>query len=211
MPSPIGHALAGAAIAWSMRSHWKLAALCAGFACLPDIDLLYLPAHRIATHSLPTAILVTIIAVAVTGRVKGDQTVGQEGKKEGRPSCLPGLAVGLAWSSHVLMDWLGADASVPYGIQLLWPFSDRWYVSGWDLFPGTERRQPLGARATLINVKAAAQELAIMGSLALAVWWAMRTRRSRGPISGPGDPQPPSGAAADTRGISDRPNPRAGR
>jgi membrane-bound metal-dependent hydrolase YbcI (DUF457 family) len=169
MPSPIGHALAGVAIAWAVqpprpnpRSAWKLAAVCAGLAMLPDIDLVYLPIHRTATHSIPVGIVVTIIAVAVTGRVT--RTVG--------------LACGLAWTSHVVLDWLGADANPPQGIQMLWPFSDQWYHSGWDLFPGTERRQPLGARGMARNLRAAFQEIAIMGSLVLAVWLA-RQRAGR--------------------------------
>jgi membrane-bound metal-dependent hydrolase YbcI (DUF457 family) len=169
MPSPIGHALAGVAIAWAVqpprpnpRSAWKLAAVCAGLAMLPDIDLVYLPIHRTATHSIPVGIVVTIIAVAVTGGVT--RTVG--------------LACGLAWSSHVLLDWLGADANPPQGIQMFWPFSDEWYHSGLDLFPGTERRQPLSARGMTRNLRAAFQEMAIMGSIALAVWFA-RQRAGR--------------------------------
>jgi membrane-bound metal-dependent hydrolase YbcI (DUF457 family) len=238
MPSPIGHTLAGVAIAlavpdsWkpvvrSRRFDWKLAGTCALFASLPDIDLLYMPIHRTATHSIPVAILVTIIAVAVTaqvnrGQIRGQtpgqiwgQTPGQirgqtpgrirgqtpgriRGQTPGRirgltpgrirgltPIALAcgriGLAVGLAWSSHVLMDWLGADANPPYGIQMFWPFSDRWYVSGWNVFAGTERRDPLGTRAMLINLRAAVQELAVMGSIVLSVWATRRRMRSLKP------------------------------
>lgn len=189
MPSPIGHALAGAAIAWTLHGlgRWRVAALCAAFAVLPDIDLLYLPAHRTATHSIPVAILLTIIAVAVTGWVRPVPGRCQAGVRH-RSDTAPmgagvvsdpypiGLACGLAWSSHVLLDWLGADASVPYGIQALWPFSTRGFMSGWDVFPGTERREPFAARAMRINLRAAVQETAIMGAIALAVWWARRRR-----------------------------------
>jgi membrane-bound metal-dependent hydrolase YbcI (DUF457 family) len=198
MPSPIGHALAGIAIAWSVprqvrlstaeRSSWKLGAICALLAALPDIDLLYMPLHRRATHSIPVALLVTIICIAVTGWVTLRAGARRSGTWRPEASIADhliarspiwiGLACGAAWSSHVLLDWLGADASVPYGIQMLWPFSDDWYYSGWDLFPGTERRQPFGARAMWINLKAAVQETALLGSVALAVWLA-RTRTGR--------------------------------
>jgi membrane-bound metal-dependent hydrolase YbcI (DUF457 family) len=178
MPSPIGHIFAGVAVAWSLpagtrpdrqppRADWKLATLCAALAALPDIDLVYMPLHRRMTHSIPMALIVTIVAVAVTGWVSR-----RAGHRRSPVSSWTGLACGLAWSSHVLLDWLGADASVPYGIQMLWPFSDEWFYSGWDLFPGTERRQPLSARAMWINLRAAVQETVMMGTVALAVWFA---------------------------------------
>lgn len=201
MPSSIGHAFAGATIVWAVRgpTAWKLTALCALFAALPDIDLVYRPAHRTVTHSISVAILVTIIAVAVTAWVTRWSQPGRNAVGSGADPVrnrvatasdpirsqvgyrcdryLIGLACGLAWSSHVLLDWLGADASAPYGIQALWPFSDRWFISGWDLFPGTERRQPFTTRAILINLRAAVQEIAIIGSVALAIW-ATRARKS---------------------------------
>lgn len=187
MPSSIGHALAGAAIVWAVRgpTAWKLTALCALFAALPDIDLVYRPAHRTATHSISMAILVTIIAVAVTAWVTPraqpvrNRVATASDLVRGLDRYLIGLACGLAWSSHVLLDWLGADASAPYGIQALWPFSDRWFISGWDLFPGTERRQPFATRAILINLRAAVQEFAIMGLIAGAVWFARRQHDQR--------------------------------
>jgi len=217
MPSPIGHALAGVALSLVVpepsRSQggkagidWKRAGLCAVVAALPDLDLLYRPIHRTVTHSIPVAILFTIIAVAVTGWVTRSR----------RPAWwATGLAIGLAWASHVLLDWLGADANPPYGIQMFWPFSERWYFSGWNVFPGTERRDPLGGRAMLINLRAALVELGIMGSIAMSAWAARtaitRTRRSRGPtFDRDGRPQP-FGGAAGTGDISDRQDPRAGR
>ena len=67
----------------------------------------------------------------------------------GTQTFVVGLACGLAWSSHILLDWLGADANPPYGVQAFWPFSDTWFISGVDVFPGTERRNPLSASAML--------------------------------------------------------------
>jgi putative ABC transport system permease protein len=107
VPSPIGHALAGAAIAWSFRAvsppkwptgtftSWKLPVACAVFAALPDVDLLYMPTHRTATHSVPVAILFTIVAAGVTGWVKPIRewcrtTFGES------PAGFFGLACGLA-------------------------------------------------------------------------------------------------------------------
>jgi membrane-bound metal-dependent hydrolase YbcI (DUF457 family) len=151
-------------------TRWKLPVACAVFAALPDVDLLYMPTHRTATHSLPVAILITIVAAGVTGWVKPIRewcrtTFGES------PAVFIGLACGLAWSSHILLDWLGADANPPYGVQAFWPFSDSWFFSGLNVFPGTERRDPLSMRAMLINLRAAIWETLLMGSVAAAAWW----------------------------------------
>jgi len=190
VPSPIGHALAGAAIAWSFRggvsqpelpagtlTSWKLPVACAVFAALPDVDLLYMPTHRTATHSVPVAILFTIVAAGVTGWV----TPIREWCRTafgGSPAGFIGLACGLAWSSHILLDWLGADANPPYGVQAFWPFSDSWFFSGLNVFPGTERRDPLSMRALVINLRAAVWETVLMGTVAAAAWWLSRRNRS---------------------------------
>ena len=200
MPSPIGHALAGAAIAWSLRGMpgWKPAAVCALAAALPDADLLFAQTHRTATHSIPVALLVTSIAVAVTGWVKSNRTTGWPVPRR------VALACGLAWTSHIVLDWLGADASRPLGVQALWPFSDSWFFSGLDIFPGTERRQPFTSRAMLINLRAVIQEVVVMAPIAAGAWWIMRTRKTHGRTSDPDDPPRPSAAAAGTAGTSDR-------
>ena len=201
MPSPIGHALAGAAIAWSFRrasstdrstggstagstgrfTNWKLPIVCAVCAALPDIDLLYMPTHRTATHSVPVAVLLTILAVVVTGWVTPIRDWAGRRFGVGSQTFVIGLACGVAWSSHILLDWLGADANPPYGVQVFWPFSDTWFYSGVDVFPGTQRRNPLSASAMLINLQAAIWETALMGSVAAAAWWfregPQRTRR----------------------------------
>lgn len=179
MPSPIGHALAGAAIAWSFRGTspagratvWKLPLVCAICAALPDIDLLYMPTHRTATHSVPVAILLTIVAAGVTEWVNPVRDWSARRVGVASQTFVVGLACGLAWSSHILLDWLGADANPPYGVQALWPFSDTWFYSGLDVFAGTQRRNPFSMRAMLINLRAAVQEMLMMGSIAAAVWW----------------------------------------
>jgi membrane-bound metal-dependent hydrolase YbcI (DUF457 family) len=200
MPSPIGHALAGAAIAWSVRgmAGWRPAAVCALAATLPDADLLFAQTHRTATHSIPVALLATSIAIAVTGWVKPNRLT------EWTVPRRLAFACGLAWTSHIVLDWLGADASRPFGVQALWPLSDSWFFSGLDVFPGTERRQPLTSRAMLINLRAAIQEVVMMAPIAGGAWWVMRRRRTRARSSGPDDRRRPSAAAAGTAGTSDR-------
>ena len=52
------------------------------------------------------------------------------------------LAIGgaFAFASHVLLDWLGSDASPPIGIMALWPFSSAYYESELHVFMAISRR-----------------------------------------------------------------------
>jgi membrane-bound metal-dependent hydrolase YbcI (DUF457 family) len=173
MPSPIGHALAGVAVAWSAdlvdgrRSSPRLAATCAGLAMLPDVDLLVPGFHRTATHSLTAALLVFIIAAAVPGKVTTNDVRPLNGATRDWRAA---LLCSLAYASHLLLDWLGADWFPPRGIQLLWPFSDRWFISDWDIFRQTARRHFLTAPIIWQNVIAIAQELAILLPIVLVLW-----------------------------------------
>src|SRR5437660_5559111 len=139
VPSPIGHALAGVAVAWSADlldrhpSSPRLVAVSAALAMLPDADLLIPGTHRMGTHSVMAAALIFIVAAVVTGKVTP------------RPAWRPAVICAAAYASHLLLDWLGADNSPPRGLQLFWPFSDAWYVSDLDVFRQTARRQFLTA------------------------------------------------------------------
>lgn len=177
MPSPVGHALAGAAIALSVKplldrqagGHaaptFRVALLSSALlAALPDADLLYQPIHRAVTHSIGSTVLVTIVATLVTGWVTG------------RRSVRVGVLCGMAWGSHAALDWLGADPTPPRGIKALWPLSDRWFISDLDVFRGTERRQLLTWASVVYNLKAVAQEVAILAPIAGVLAWLRRTK-----------------------------------
>src|SRR5262249_60228904 len=107
----------------------------AGFGISPHLDLIVPPLHRGPTHSVGFAILVTIVATAVTAQVT------RRARGANRWAAWQvGLICGCAYATHLLLDWLGTDrVYAPYGIQLLWPFGRGWYISGWELFPGTAR------------------------------------------------------------------------
>src|SRR5262245_25110645 len=181
MPSPIGHALAGIAAAWAADlvpgdRTWRSAAAsapwyaragngvtlaCAGLAVLPDFDLAMLPfkpeTHRTVTHSIGAALIVALAAAVAA-----------------RSYRLPPLPLALmraaAYATHLLLDWLGADRFPPYGLQVLWPFSDGWFISGWDVFRQTARRQLLSPAIIRLNALAIAQETAILVPLLAALW-----------------------------------------
>jgi hypothetical protein len=168
MPSPIGHALAGLAVAWvadvlpprptlgradGLHSEY----FCVALAVLPDADLLLPIAHRTATHSVAAVAAVALVMIVV-GSVTGKVTVRVA------------LACIAAYASHLLLDWLQADPTPPFGIQLLWPLSSTWFISGWEIFRGTERRHLLEAATINRNIAAVVQEIVILAPVAAAAW-----------------------------------------
>lgn len=175
MPSPLGHALAGATIGLltevsvdtrAGRAGAYLTPLvlsCAVMAVAPDADLLVSGWHRTATHSLTATALVFIVTAVVTGKVTG------------RPAWRWCVALAGAHATHLLLDWLAMDPRPPSGIQVFWPFSHQFHISRLDIFPGTERRI-FKPGALLLNARSAMWELLIMGPIVTAAWWVRRTR-----------------------------------
>jgi membrane-bound metal-dependent hydrolase YbcI (DUF457 family) len=220
MASPIGHALAGIAVAWgadlvrpakgrpatgrpaeaghyvqtnrdvqtnrgvranrdaqanrvehrSQLASWYqsigggLTLACAILAAAPDLDLLFIRFHRTATHSVTSFAFVALISAVVAARLR-------------KPVVRVAITCSLAWSSHMLLDWLSADQSTPRGFQLLWPFDATWFISGWDWFPGTERRRLFSGPTIVRNATTAAYELLWMTPIVVTLW-ALRRRRT---------------------------------
>ena len=175
MPSPLGHALAGLTVGWLAESKppstssvrdalSPLVLWCTAFAVLPDADLL-VDWHRSGTHSLTATVLIFIVAMVVTGKVTR------------RPAWRLAMALAAAQGTHLLLDWLAMDLNPPSGFQLFWPFDHEFYVSGLDIFPGTDRRLMM-PRALMLNARSAMWEVLIMGPLAVGAW-IIRRRRSR--------------------------------
>jgi membrane-bound metal-dependent hydrolase YbcI (DUF457 family) len=207
MPSPLGHSLAGLAIGFaaepapvaqtSSKRLSSFAIVGALIAAAPDLDLLYPGFHRSITHSVGATAIVMIITAAVTGWVTGHVRWRWV------------WLVGAAHASHILMDWMGTDHFAPAGLEALWPFSRAFYISGWDIFPATERRLYL-PDAWMINLRAFVVEVGLMVPIAAFAFAAKRTRRSRGRTSVPDTRLRPSASAAGTADISDHRAPRAG-
>lgn len=141
-------------------------------AAAPDLDLFVPGGHRMATHSLFAMLLVFIIAAAVTAQVTDLRASHFGGQVRWRTAAVCAAAYG----SHLLLDWLGADNVPPRGIQLLWPVSDRWFISDLDLFRQTARQHFLSQAVMRQNAIAVAQELAIMVPIVALLWWARRQR-----------------------------------
>ncbi len=187
--SPVGHALAGIVVAWGVdlvpgNRSWRTAPsfaswyeragagvtlTCAVLAAAPDLDLLFGRLHRTMTHSLISVPVVGVVAglaglLAARARLPWS-VLGARGT-------MPRVVIMCAgaWATHLLLDWLAVDHSTPRGIQLFWPFDGRWFISGWDVFPGTERRQLFSAATMRRNVEAIAQDAAILAPILLVLW-----------------------------------------
>lgn len=176
MPSPIGHVMAGIAVAWTAdlipgQRAWRVAPesasrfrragggltlICGALAVAPDLDLLF-GGHRAMTHSLAAVIFVWLFAAALAANAE-------------RPIVRVSLMCAAAYGTHLLLDLLGVDRIPPHGIQILWPLDHDWFISGIDVFRQTERRSILSAPSMLQNVKAIAQELFVLGPLLVALW-----------------------------------------
>lgn len=178
VPTPLGHALAGLTIAWtseaarrvsiSPRTRTALIVAGAGFAIAPDLDLVYPPIHRMMSHSITALILATACAAIVAHRTNQD-----------RPWLLTAVC-GLAYASHLALDFVGGDTKEPAGMLLLWPFSDSWFSSSSPVFMPAVLRGFLKPRVLLWNTLSVLRELAILSPFAVGAWFLkIRLERSR--------------------------------
>lgn len=176
MPSPIGHALAGIAVAWTAdlvpgNRAWRtvpepaswyrragngLTLACVGLAVVPDLDLAFV-AHRTVTHSIGAVFFVGLFCGALAANAR-------------RPIARVALMCAAAYGSHLFLDWLGTDHYPPIGIQALWPLSRQWFISGIDVFRQTERHEAWTEASMLKNLRAIVQEIAILGPTVVALW-----------------------------------------
>lgn len=176
MPSPVGHAIAGLTVhVLTARDETELLTLRRlGLAVLagivPDLDLLLALVdgrnhHQHASHSLGAALLAGC-AAAAWHRLRG----------RARPGAL-GTLVGLAWLSHVGLDYLNRDATPPIGLMALWPFSESFYKFPWPLFLDISRAPTW--EAVRNNLLAAFWEALVLLPL-FSLAWHLRLRRLGG-------------------------------
>ena len=163
MPSPLGHALGGAAVGLVAGrlplSSWRVPAALGLIACLPDLDLIA-GQHSGMTHSAGFTVIAGLVAYL--------------GSRSGRFA----LAAAAAYGSHVLFDFMGLDTAPPFGVMALWPFDQAFYMSPWTPLPPVSRRYWLpGFWAH--TMKVAAFEAVLFGGALAIAWWQSR-RRSDG-------------------------------
>jgi inner membrane protein len=176
MPSPVGHTIAGLTVhvltagTRNERTDWRRALLVTGAALAPDLDLAFRFVdgqnhHGQETHSLGMALLSACVILGLAALLRRP------------PPRVLALAVGLAWSSHVFLDYLNVDTHPPIGILALWPFSAGYFKFPWPIFLDVGRTLDLGTIRH--NALAAAWESVVL--LPVLAWaWRFRTRREGG-------------------------------
>lgn len=143
MPSPVGHALGGLIVGELLTPSALL--ICALAGALPDIDFAW-GGHSRETHSLGAALIAGLVVLAW--------------KRQPRLA----LAVTLAWSTHVLFDWLGSDDTPPLGVMALWPVNSNFYFAHAYVFEAISRRYWLDNFITH-NTWAVIKEVLMLGPL----------------------------------------------
>jgi inner membrane protein len=161
MPSPVGHALAGAAAGWLLTKPsgtvprrpdvWRLGLLYAALGTLPDLDLL-VGLHRGPTHGVGAALIAGCVAWAISRRAA------------------LGFGAAAAYATHTLLDWLSDDTSPPLGLMALWPLSREFYHADWPVFPAVLRHYSSPAFWRQ-NFHALFWELCLVGPVAVLAWW----------------------------------------
>jgi inner membrane protein len=171
MPSPVGHSLTGyliyrvAAGKIAPNKRWQILALYLVAANAPDLD--FIPGllmgdpgryHHGPSHSLGFAILFGLALSLTTGLVKlGDG--------------IRNFTVFFSlYFSHVLLDYLSTDTSIPYGVQLFWPVSHEYYIAPFAFLPDIHRPVSSGMKfitgvLSLHNLWAATVEALLFGFL----------------------------------------------
>jgi membrane-bound metal-dependent hydrolase YbcI (DUF457 family) len=181
MPTPIGHALAGALIyqgtAVKTNRPLLIIFLLLFFALLPDIDFLFgFPVgdpnryHHLFTHSL--------IFVTIAGLV-GGWAFSHFLQKSILYSSAIFIAAGI---SHLLLDCLALDQRPPFGCPLLWPFSNHFFISPMVLFSDVSRisdsKQFFVSLLNLHNLQTIAIETGVLAPLWAIVWFFKRKKRA---------------------------------
>lgn len=133
----------------------------AGLALLPDADVMLVAlgtcdagacGHRGASHSLPLALAIGLIAGYVAHRLRW-------------PVVRTMLATTFAVASHAVLDVLGAGGR---GLPLFWPFSSARFVSPIRIFPDAPRGLALLSRPGAIDL---AIEFAVFLPLMIYALW----------------------------------------
>jgi inner membrane protein len=166
MPSPVGHSLAGLCgylLAGNRplparREYLLLSSVV--IANLPDLDLAprllfgdVSSLHRQWTHSLVAALGFGLLIGVLARWWKTD-------------GIFYGVWGGAVYLSHIVLDMLLDDPSPPHGVQLLWPFSESYFMSPVTPFTSFSYSNPrigiIGMFFVPHNLATMARELVLM-------------------------------------------------
>jgi membrane-bound metal-dependent hydrolase YbcI (DUF457 family) len=167
VPSPLAHGLVGLTIhTLAARERDELldprrAGVTLAAALAPDLDLLFRFVdgrnhHNDEMHSLGLALLAAAVGAAVFPLLRW------------RWPLKLAVLVGLAWTSHLVLDYLNVDTSPPIGLLALWPFSNGYYKSPIPIFMDIGRT--LDWATVRHNAVAGAWECVVLVPPFLASW-----------------------------------------
>lgn len=178
MPSPLAHGLVGLTVhvlasrdRGDLRDPWRLG-VTVGAALAPDLDLTFRfldgrNHHNREFHSIGLALLAGALGLLAFRLLRLS-----------RPLALA-TAVALAWTSHLVLDYLNVDTSPPIGLMALWPFSQAFFKSPVPIFMDIGRT--LTWTTVRHNAVAGAWECVVLVPVLLGAWRYKRTR-----LEGPG-------------------------
>ncbi len=189
MTSPVGHSL-GAYIVAGKDCHSNegkkrsllglnlgLLALLLFAANAPDLDFIYgwmkqdfNGYHHGASHSIVAALIFAMGVGSIARIYHG-------------PALRLAVMLGLAYASHIALDLLTADTTAPFGMQLYWPFSERYVSASQSLFQkinhggmGGSLWGSLPSIFSMHNFGAMVFELMVLGPIALISFLRRRHR-----------------------------------
>lgn len=180
MPTPIGHALAGAIIYKSLPTTQKTtAALLIAvlfFALLPDVDFLFgFPVgdpnrcHHYFTHSLFFVLVAGVAGGIIYAKLRGGR------------SLIYSAIFASAGISHVILDLLAVDKRAPFGCPVFWPFSNKYFISPVLLFSDVSRvsdsRLFLQSLFNRHNLATVGVELLVLTPILIYILWRKRNHR----------------------------------
>ncbi len=168
MPTPVGHVLGGLAVYAAtgdkpLKKDLTFAAACVAVSLFPDLDFAIGPFagrsyHHYFSHSLGFAALFGLGAYLVA-------------RAFGRSKPLRDAGILFAiYLSHIFLDLLAKDASPPFGVQLLWPFSEAFHMSPFAIFDEVWRGT-LSKLFGLHNWLTVVREVVILAPVGAALWW----------------------------------------
>ena len=161
MPTPIAHSLAGISVYFGIyRGQDKrlLVAIVAA-ACAADLDfgLNFLTGdnyHHYFTHSFSFVALFTATAYFVSLLTKRLSP-----KRDA-------LLLGIAYFTHIALDYFSKDTSAPFGMELFWPFSKEFFIAPFVIFDDIWRGT-LAQLLSLHNWLAVGQEILYIGPICI--------------------------------------------
>lgn len=181
MCTPLGHGLAGIALTgrrtrpprfnpviW-IPAMWIL-------SVLPDFDFipgLLIGRPNVYHHGFMHSIVFCLAVAALI-------TAGLAIAGKSRPAWTGGICL-IVLLSHLALDCMSRDSLPPHGLQVFWPFSERYVMSPVAIFldvnKGVDNGTFLLRLATFHNVKTMALEAALLGPPAAWAWFGNRRRK----------------------------------